>query len=160
MAKMPKGQQTRYRIPSYDVITLRGTESASGSEAQFFRLAPSSKYGIKMYKTIEEAEEAYECQKLAAEYSLAPNVGHKLFIRYFPNSKTKIPRARFGYETKIAKPVKGGYGSKEWREQSYELESALCQLGLGCDFHIKNAGLIAGKLVAVDFGKTSQGNFG
>lgn len=151
-----KNKQIRRKILSnqLDVISLIGKKTAYGAECKFFKMSNNSRFGIKAYFSIEEAESSWRMQKKAAKMGIGPKVGKLLIIKHRDN-KNEDSEFIFGYETQVAEAVKGEYKNKIWKDQNKYLEEKLIRINCCDDFFPHNCGIINGKLVLVDFGAYS-----
>ena len=153
---MPKQSRRKNRSIECEVINLSGGPTAKGCEAEYFEMPCSGKFGLKVYDSWVEAEEAWQRQKKAHSLGMAPGVGKMLIVKHkrYWNSRNAV--TRFGYETEIAEPISRGWYNKIWKEQHQDLERRLLDSGLaGGDFGPKNCGIIDGRVVQVDFGPCS-----
>ena len=161
-AKKQVKKQVRRKTGSItvDTITLVGEETASGAEGKFFKMSKNSRYGIKIYKDLDCCQLAWKLQRRAFALGIGPNVGQMLFVKYRKNKITQKCENYFGYETRVALNVAGGYKNDIWKKQNRELERKLITIGAGKDFCPRNCGIINDKLVLVDFGLWSciEGN--
>ena len=123
----------------------------SGQNCRFLKFYGT---GIKFYGQDEHnATFAFDMQKSAAGFGLAPQVGEKFLVslRLAPHNHINL----YGYTTEIADEA--GKDISRCSDEFYALQREMLNRGFSVeDLYGKNMGRVQDKLVCIDFDPASQ----
>lgn len=134
-------------LGSISILKIRGRDSGSGAECQFYASSKSARKGYKVYGSYEAASFARNNQIRASRKGLGPKAG-KLFAVMDNCGCIE----NYGYETQVA---------REAPDDFYELHinrliDELAKINIDFqDAHEGNVGIINRRLVCIDFGEAS-----
>lgn len=135
---------------SLPVLWIKGRPDGRGVECCFYKKAGK---GYKFYETYDEAIRAKSRQDLAHKQNIGPKTGRLIMALGIRYNKTY---ARFGYETEIAKRASYCFYEKHRDGLVKKLKKTRIP---SYDVEQWNCGRIGNRLVLVDFGQASCGNW-